>query len=219
MEIGNLIQATFEDAGFAARTGSHGAKVVVNQADNLNSAILANQTISNDGSLDNMQLKFGVHGKGLVAGLQFKLRVKYITSGNNYSASSLFTLGANYSESPYEFTFDVPSETTSIQLQLICGGSVGTYYFDDFSASLTTLNLPKQNQFFEVYPNPTHDFLFIDSSFPIAKIQIIDLRGREVLFWNKEMEAYDISVLENGIYFLKIFSTNGLLHIKEILKN
>ena len=219
LEIGNLIQATFEDAGFAARTGSHGAKVVVNQADNLNSAILANQTISNDGSLDNMQLKFGVHGKGSVSGLQFKLRVKYITSGNNYSASSLFTLGANYSESPYEFTFDVPSETTSIQLQLICGGSVGTYYFDDFSASLTTLNLPKQNQFFEVYPNPTHDFLFIDSSFPIAKIQIIDLRGREVLFWNKEMEAYDISVLENGIYFLKIFSTNGLLHIKEILKN
>jgi hypothetical protein len=33
------------------------------------------------------------------------------------------------------------------------------------------------------------------------------------------MEAYDISVLENGVYFLKIFSTNGFLHIKEVLKN
>ena len=69
LEIGNNIQATFEDAGFAARTGSHGAKVVVNQAHNLNSAILANQTISNDGSFDNMQLKFGVHGKASVSGL------------------------------------------------------------------------------------------------------------------------------------------------------
>jgi len=39
------------------------------------------------------------------------------------------------------------------------------------------------------------------------------------LFWNKKMQAYDISVLENGVYFLKIFSTNGLLHIREILKN
>ena len=219
LERGNLIQASFEDAGFATRTGSHGAKIVVDQAGNLNSAILANQTISNDGSLDNTQLKFGVHGKGSVAGLQFKLRVKYITSGNNYSASSLFTLGTSYSESPYEFTFDVPSETTSIQLQLICGGAVGTYYFDDFSASLATLNFSKQEQFFEVYPNPTHDFLFIDSSFQIAKVQIIDLRGREVLLWNKEMEAYDLSVLEKGIYFLKISSKNSLFHTRKIIKN
>lgn len=219
LETGNNIQASFEDAGFAARSGSHGAKIVVDQAGNLNSAILANQTISNDGSLDNMQLKFGVHGKGSVAGLQFKLRVKYITSGNNYSASSLFTLGTSYSESPYEFTFDVPSETTSIQLQLICGGAVGTYYFDDFSASSATLNLSKQEQFFEVYPNPTHDFLFIDSSFPIAKVQIIDLRGREVLLWNKEMEAYDLSVLEKGIYFLKISSKNSLFHTRKFIKN
>ena len=219
-EIGNTIQATFQDAGFASRTGSHGAKVVVNQAHNLNSVILANQTISNDGSLDNMQLNFSVHGKASVSGLQFKLRVKHVTSGgNNFSASPLFTLDTNYSESPYEFTFDVPPETISIQFQLICGGTEGTYYFDDFSTSLTTLNLPKQKQFSEVYPNPTKDFIFIDSSLPIDKIRLIDIRGREVLFWNKEMEAYDISVLENGVYFLKIFSTNGFIHIKEILKN
>ena len=220
LEIGNIIEATFEDAGFATRTGSHGAKVVVDQAHNLNSVILANQTISNDGSLDNMQLKFGVHGKASVSGLQFKLRVKHVTNGtNNFSSSPLFTLDTNYSENPYEFTFDVPLETTSIQFQLICGGTVGTYYFDDFSASLTTLNLPRHKEFFEFYPNPTKDFIFIDSSVPIAKIQLIDLRGREVLFWNKKIQAYDISVLENGVYFLKIFSTNGLLHIREILKN
>jgi len=220
LEIGNNIQASFEDAGFATRTGSHGAKVVVNQAGNLNSAILANQTISNDGSFDNMQLKFGVHGKASVSGLQFKLRIKHVTSNtNNFTASPLFTLDTNYSESPYEFTFDVPIETTSIQFQLICGGTVGTYYFDDFSASLTTLNHSRQKEFFEVYPNPTNDFIFIDSSLPIDKIQLIDIRGREVLFWNKEMEAYDLSVLENGIYFLKISSINGLLNIKEIVKN
>ncbi len=219
LEIGNIIEATFEDAGFATRTGSHGAKVVVDQAHNLNSVILANQTISNDGSLDNMQLKFGVHGKASVSGLQFKLRVKHVTNETNFSSSPLFTLDTNYSENPYEFTFDVPLETTSIQFQLICGGTVGTYYFDDFSASLTTLNLTGQKELFEVYPNPTKDFIFIDSPVPIAKIQLIDLRGREVLFWNKEMEAYDISVLENGVYFLKIFSTNGLLHIREILKS
>ncbi|MGB2153594.1 MAG: cellulase family glycosylhydrolase, partial [Flavobacteriaceae bacterium] len=219
LERGNLIQATFEDSGFATRSGSHGAKVVVNQAGNLNSAILANQTISNDGSLDNMQLKFGVQGKASVSGLQFKLRVKYEqNSVANYSASSIFSLDTNYSKNPYEFTFDVPSETTSIEFQLICGGAVGTYYFDDFSASLATLNLSKEEQFFEVYPNPTDDFLFIDSSFPIAKIQLMDIRGREALSWHKEMQAYDISVLENGVYFLKVSSKNNLLYTRKIIK-
>ena len=219
-EVGNNIQATFEDAGFATRTGSHGAKVVVNQVGNLNSAILANQTIANDGSLDNMQLKFGVHGKGSVSGLQFKLRIKYITNGaNNFSASSLFTLGTNYSDNPYEFTFDVPPGTSSIQLQLICGAAVGTYYFDDFSTSKQTLSLTKQNQSFQVYPNPTNDFILIDSSFSIAKIKLVDIKGRIVLFWNKEREAYDLSILENGIYFIKIFSENGVLYVRKIVKN
>ena len=219
-EVGNNIQATFEDAGFATRTGSHGAKVVVNQVGNLNSAILANQTIANDGSLDNMQLKFGVHGKGSVSGLQFKLRIKYITNGaNNFSASSLFTLGTNYSDNPYEFTFDVPPGTSSIQLQLICGAAVGTYYFDDFSTSVQTLSLTKQNQSFQVYPNPTNDFILIDSSFPIAKIKLVDIKGRIVLFWNKEREAYDLSILEKGIYFIKIFSENGVLYVRKIVKN
>jgi endoglucanase len=219
-EVGNNIQATFEDAGFATRTGSHGAKVVVNQVGNLNSTILANQTIANDGSLDNMQLKFGVHGKGSVSGLQFKLRIKYITNGaNNFSASSLFTLGTNYSDNPYEFTFDVPPGTSSIQLQLICGAAVGTYYFDDFSTSVQTLSLTKQNQSFQVYPNPTNDFILIDSSFPIAKIKLVDIKGRIVLFWNKEREAYDLSILEKGIYFIKIFSENGVLYVRKIVKN
>lgn len=219
-EVGNNIQATFEDAGFATRTGSHGAKVVVNQVGNLNSAILANQTIANDGGLDNMQLKFGVHGKGSVSGLQFKLRIKYITNGvNNFSASSLFTLGTNYSDNPYEFTFDVPPGTSSIQLQLICGAAVGTYYFDDFSTSEQTLSLTKQNQSFQVYPNPTNDFILIDSSFSIAKIKLVDIKGRIVLFWNKEREAYDLSILEKGIYFIKIFSENGVLYVRKIVKN
>ena len=219
-EVGNNIQATFEDAGFATRTGSHGAKVVVNQVGNLNSAILANQTIANDGGLDNMQLKFGVHGKGSVSGLQFKLRIKYITNGvNNFSASSLFTLGTNYSGNPYEFTFDVPPGTSSIQLQLICGAAVGTYYFDDFSTSEQTLSLTKQNQSFQVYPNPTNDFILIDSSFSIAKIKLVDIKGRIVLFWNKEREAYDLSILEKGIYFIKIFSENGVLYVRKIVKN
>ncbi len=216
----NTSQATFEDALFARRQGSHGAKISVTQAANLNSVILSNPVISNIASFENKQLTFRVYGKGSSSGLQFKLRVKHQTNGATiFSASSLFTLGTDYADLPYELTFDVPSGTNSIQLQLICGAAVGTYYFDDFSTSEQTLSLTKQNQSFQVYPNPTNDFILIDSSFSIAKIKLVDIKGRIVLFWNKEREAYDLSILENGIYFIKIFSENGVLYVRKIVKN
>jgi hypothetical protein len=46
----------------------------------------------------------------------------------------------------------------------------------------------------------------------------MDIRGREALSWHKEMQAYDISVLENGVYFLKVSSKNSLLYTRKIIK-
>ena len=142
MEIGNNIQAA---DGFALVLVLMVLKLL-SIKHNLNSAILANQTISNDGSLTICN-QVWCSWKTSVSGLQFKLRVKYVTSNtNNFSASPLFTLDTNYSESPMSLLLMSP-ETTSIQFQLICGGAVGTYYFDDFSASLTTLNFRDKRNF------------------------------------------------------------------------
>lgn len=133
--------ATLSDAATESLSGSRGAKIQVSSANNLNDVILSNVEVENNGSLDNRQFKFGVKGKsGDGQYLKFKLRVKYkLGETTRFSASSVFTLEPDYSESPYVFAFDVPHGMTQLQFQLICGAIQGTYYFDDFTVTTNTL--------------------------------------------------------------------------------
>ena len=65
---------------------------------------------------------------------------------------------------------------------------------------------------FKIYPNPTKDFLFIDTSISkISKIEIYSIIGSLVLSkkltTTNSTEKLDISKLPNGVYFLKINSS------------
>lgn len=215
----NTSQATFEDASYARRQGSHGAKISVTQAANLNSVILSNLVISNVASFENKQLKFRVYGKGSTPGLQFKLRVKHQTNeATIISPSSTFTLDTNYSNNPYELTFDVPSGTSSIQLQLICGATAGTYYFDDFSVNQQVLGAKDFSKAITLYPNPAKNRLFIVNSQPIREAHIYDVKGEKLFSWNPPKRDVDLSFLKNGLYFIEFKGENKLICLKKILK-
>jgi endoglucanase len=215
----NNSQATFEDASYARRQGSHGAKISVTQAANLNSVILSNTANSNVASFENKQLKFRVYGKGSTSGLQFKLRVKHQTNGATIiSASSTFTLDTNYSSNPYELTFDAPSGTSSIQLQLICGATAGTYYFDDFSINQQVLGTKDFSKAITLYPNPVKNRLFLKNSQPIREAHIYDVKGKKLFSLNHPKHNVDLSFLKNGIYFIEIITENNLFCTKSIIK-
>lgn len=70
----------------------------------------------------------------------------------------------------------------------------------------------------QVYPNPTHGNLVIDSSIPWNSIQIIDIQGRSVKFVSKEANEITISELENGTYYLVINTDVQYFQVK-IVKN
>jgi endoglucanase len=215
----NTSQATFEDASYARRQGSHGAKISVTQAANLNSVILLNSVISNVASFENKQLKFSVYGKGSVPGLQFKLRLKHATNGSdNIFASSTFTLDTNYSNIPYELTFDVPSGTSYIQLQLICGATAGTYYFDDFSVNQQVLGTKDFSKAITLYPNPVSNKLYIEEDVSVLTASLYNINGKKIKSWNGQKNQYDLSFLKNGIYFIEIVTENNLFCTKSIIK-
>jgi endoglucanase len=215
----NTSQATFEDASYARRQGSHGAKISVTQAANLNSVILSNLAISNVASFQNKQLKFRVYGKGSTSGLQFKLRVKHQTNeATIISASSTFTLDTNYSNNPYELTFDVPSGTSYIQLQLICGATAGTYYFDDFSVNQQVLGTKDFSKAITLYPNPVSNKLYIEEDVSVLTASLYNINGKKIKSWNGQKNQYDLSFLKNGIYFIEIVTENNLFCTKSIIK-
>ena len=65
------------------------------------------------------------------------------------------------------------------------------------------------------YPNPTSDELFIKTSAPISKVEIIDLNGK--IHFQGTAQYLKLSHLASGIYFVKVYS-DGIITSKRIIK-
>lgn len=63
----------------------------------------------------------------------------------------------------------------------------------------------------KIYPNPTSDFIHIDSDFSIESIELYDIQGRilETLLESENTSKLDITDKPKGIYFLKIKTEKG----------
>ncbi|PTX63517.1 putative secreted protein (Por secretion system target) [Kordia periserrulae] len=82
----------------------------------------------------------------------------------------------------------------------------GTGVSGSSSVDFSTLSVT-QNEFLEltIYPNPVKDILYLTSVTPITKVEIINTNGQSVLNSTSNMEQLDVSRLQSGVYFLKIY--------------
>jgi hypothetical protein len=79
---------------------------------------------------------------------------------------------------------------------------------------------------FSVYPNPTNGIIYMEQSNPNKKFNSLtcsytDISGRE-LGRSKSIDLekpLDLGDLNTGIYFLKIYSGNELIEVKQIIRN
>lgn len=62
---------------------------------------------------------------------------------------------------------------------------------------------------FSIYPNPTTDNIYINQVQNLIKVEVINMNGQLILTKNNNLEKIDVSRLQNGMYFLKIFTENG----------
>ncbi len=69
---------------------------------------------------------------------------------------------------------------------------------------------------FELYPNPSSDYIQIKSELRIDNIEVIDNSGKIILQSAKTL--INIGSFNSGIYFLRIYSENNTI-IKKIIKN
>uniref|UniRef100_UPI00404A0F35 peptide-N-glycosidase F-related protein n=1 Tax=Flavobacterium sp. TaxID=239 RepID=UPI00404A0F35 len=71
----------------------------------------------------------------------------------------------------------------------------------------------------DFYPNPTKDFININSSVNIISLQLVDIDGRLISTHdvNDFQFRHDISKLTNGVYFLKLNTTSGSI-VEKIIK-
>ena len=216
----NSNKAIFEDASFKSRSGSHGGKVSVFESGALNSVILQNDPLPNmDGNLDDKDLTYRFYSKASNENQHMRIRLKYaVGTETNYILSPIYNLGTTYPEDPYEFVSNIPSGGKNLQLQIIFGQDVGTYFFDDFTTSVQTLSVKKVSQDFKTFPNPVSNYFNITTSEEFDKIKLYDIQGKVLKTWFEKRIIYDTSFLDNGLYLLKIYMDNQLLYTTKLIK-
>ena len=216
----NSDKAIFEDSGFKSRSGSHGAKVSVFESGALNSVILQNESIPNlDGNLDNKDLTYRFYSKASNENQQIRIRLKYnVGTETYYILSPIYNLSTTYPEDPYEFISNIASGSKNLQLQIIFGQDVGTYFFDDFITSVQTLTSKKVRQGFQTFPNPVSNYFNITTSEEFDKIKLYDIQGKVLKIWSGKRIIYDTSFLDNGLYLLEIYMDNQLLYASKLIK-
>jgi len=69
----------------------------------------------------------------------------------------------------------------------------------------------------KIFPNPTNNYLYLESKSKINSVQIFDVSGRELAVQLQENKI-DVSFLKNGVYFIAIHNHEGVVTSKFIKK-
>lgn len=112
-----------------------------------------------------------------------------------------------------------PPDTTSGNWQSAgaCPGAISTMSggIDDGS-TLSIDELASIAKTIKIYPNPVKNILKIETESVISKIEVYTLLGKEIL--KKESKNIDVSALKQGLYFIKVTSSEGIETVKRFVK-
>ncbi|MBQ2575045.1 MAG: T9SS type A sorting domain-containing protein [Bacteroidales bacterium] len=131
-----------------------------------------------------------------------------IATGNYYTTPVLFDTETYYIEERF------------VEDTLVCispRSSVSVFVHDTTGNTTFIENIDTQN--FVVYPNPTRDYLTIESNgVEIADIAVYDTNGRLIFRKEQPKERIDVSGLIQGTYYLRMETTDGYTTILKFVK-
>jgi len=134
----------------------------------------------------------------------------YTFDESNTSVNLVFNAGSNANQS-VDLT-DINSDNC-----FKTNGLLNNKYLIINVTCLTTKVLDIKNDNFKLFPNPVKDFLKIQNAETIKSIQVFDLCGNEIVFFECKKE-YMLSNIQPGFYMLKINFENNKTYITKIIK-
>ena len=130
----------------------------------------------------------------------FNIQITDFFTLNNPSLTCIFVDDAEFSTANWT---DIDPTTTFVETETECEAlSTEDFVSVDFS----------------IYPNPTSQFFEIQSNQQITQIQIVDLSGKVIKFFEQDLEKYLVSDLSEGLYILTIHTDFGKSSQKLIVK-
>ena len=87
-----------------------------------------------------------------------------------------------------------------------------------FGFIASEINIHKQSDHFKLYPNPTHDVVFIESNIKHYTLEILNSTGLEVFKSEEGNTLLNTDEWPSGIYFL-LFSYDSKMEVKKLIKH
>ena len=88
------------------------------------------------------------------------------------------------------------------------------------SGEVTESKIPEPPTELSVYPTNAKSFINIKSSKEVKSVKIIDNIGNTVSSLNDlDTNRIDVSALSSGIYFISVFTKDGMVTTRKIIKN
>ncbi|WP_298418252.1 T9SS type A sorting domain-containing protein [uncultured Kordia sp.] len=98
-----------------------------------------------------------------------------------------------------------------------CPTGIATMNGDvDDGSALSIEDISNIENAIRIYPNPAKDIVTIETMISLSKTEIYTLLGKKVLTSNSKQ--IDVSVLQEGIYLMRIKSSKGKETIKRFIK-
>ncbi len=115
--------------------------------------------------------------------------------------------------SPFEYSITVENELMYLNITNPNGDSATFFTSTLSNSTFDTIEL-------NIYPNPTSNLLHIEASqTDISKVEIFDVQGKRVMQVSApNLRELDVSQLTNGMYFLKVRTSDGELTRKFVKK-
>ena len=77
--------------------------------------------------------------------------------------------------------------------------------------------VPEYSKEAKVYPNPAQNMLHVEGT-GLTEVEVFNIMGQSVMNINENIEAIDISCLQNGIYFVRLKTNDGEKTVKLVIE-
>ncbi|CAI8187943.1 MAG: Uncharacterised protein [Bacteroidia bacterium] len=155
----------------------------------------------------------------------FRLLVKSVSASNDIlNIDTIYLADFRFEDNTQDYILDewemaeiVPCDRVDFELQSSDVGQYGmntpAYFCLSLAQSLTNSVTNKTLPQINVYPNPTQNILNISTDKSIQRIELISADGRIVVNTKDKIVSnkysFDVSSLVTGVYFAKIYTSNG----------
>ncbi len=198
--------ASLGNALSLSNQGFGGAKVEVTKQDVIDRVTLSNSpfTLPSEGN----ELTVSCFAKGGQEGLFFRIRtISQVGSLQVINTSDNLSLTSTYQE--FSFVHQLPEEVSTVQVQVLCGAKVGTYFFDDFSVENNEATILKSGfNADELRIHQEGHYFKLESDNKIERVIVHGMDGR---IWLDELGAgysFQGNFEQSGIFIVTVVSAN-----------